>query len=408
MKRCTYCGKENPDSAGQCGGCGTDLPSTEAVASDVTAPAEPPYKPFMTEDRLAQFLPREDESWTEVARNAPTSSKPFMTAEQVAEFFPRENGFTRPDWEGINALLKLQGGVSTSAEWQEANTDAVMTWATRLAEDFGGGYRATQSPNFICVSELETPDLRRVLRFAEHAEGSIRKFLGEVAWRGHYKHLLILLTEQDDYDHYIAQFYPEGVHAASLGQHINHGYPHIVVHFIDWHEALITLTHELAHGSVNHLDLPLWLDEGVAQTLAKQVGDVPPPASLTDAQAIWSIQSNWTPPLIWGELAERHHEFWNEENIQSFWAGTLFHDPGDPNELSYSLAEVLVNLIAQDYGHWLEFLTRAEWDDAGQTAALDCFGKGLGEIAGTFLGPGEWRPVRQELVRFWKQAGWEK
>jgi hypothetical protein len=373
MNRCAYCGKENPNSAGQCGGCGTNLPP------------------------LPKDTPGESSERTV-----------FMTTDQVAELFPRAGEFTRPDWAGIRDLIRLLGENLSEPECRETWANVAMTWATRLAEDFGGNYRAVESPNFICLSELEAPDVRRVLRFAEHAESSIRTYLGYVAWQGDYKHLVILLTEQDDYDHYVAQFYTEGSYAATLGLQINAGYPHLVVHFVAWHEGLTTLVHELAHACVSHLPLPRWLDEGVAQALAKKVGDVPPPARLTDAQAIWSIQSGWTPPLMSGELAERHHEFWNEENIQGFWAGTSFFEPGESNELSYSLAEVLVNLIAQDYGEWLEFLTQAQWDDAGQTAALDCFGTGLGEIAGAFLGEGEWRPVRKELVAHWQKAGWEK
>ena len=306
-----------------------------------------------------------------------------MTADQIAEFFPRQGEFTRPDWSAIRDLLGILGEGLSDSEHKEAWTDAAMTWARRLAHDFGGDYLATESLKFICVSELEISDVRRVLRFAEHAEVCSRKFLGDVAWQGHYKHVLILLPEQDDYDHYIAQFYPDGSYAASLGVQINAGYPHIVVHFVEWHEALTTLVHELAHACVSHLPLPNWLNEGVALTLEKKIGDVPPPERLANAQAVWSIQSGWTPPLMWSELAERHHGFWNEENIQGFWAGTSFFEPGTPNELSYSLAEVLVDLIAQDGDHWLEFLTRAQWTDAGQTAALDCFGKGLEEIAGT-------------------------
>lgn len=322
--------------------------------------------------------------------------------------FAREGGsFTRPDWRAFWKWLDEQGPRSAS-DREDLVAEVTRDWAACLAEELGGNYRVHETKHYLCIAELPEAEVARALRFAEHAETRVHDFLGDVAWRGHARHLLLLIHEEDDYDSYVAQFYDEGTYSASIGIAINDGYPHIAVHFVDWHQALKTLVHELSHACVTHLNLPRWLDEGIAQTIEKRVGDVPPPEYMTDAEAIWSIQSGWIPPVMWGELAERHHEFWNEENIQSFWAGTIFSEPGDATELSYSLAEVLVNLIAQDFGNWLDFVSRAQWGDSGQTAALDCFGTGLGEIAGTFLGPGEWRPVRKRMVERWREAGWEK
>ena len=109
-------------------------------------------------------------------------------------------------------------------------------------------------------------------------------------------------------------------------------------------------------------------------------------------------------------MAERHFAFWTEENIQSFWAGTSFYQPGDPNELSYSLAEVLVKLLSErgDATAFRTFLQAARQNDAGQTAAFEILGADLGETAGTFLGEGNWRPQRKTMIACWEAAGWEK
>jgi hypothetical protein len=113
---------------------------------------------------------------------------------------------------------------------------------------------------------------------------------------------------------------------------------------------------------------------------------------------------------MWHELAERHFAFWNEENFQPFWAGTSFFQPGDPNQLSYSLDEVCVKLLSEkgDATSFGAFLEAARSDDAGQTAALDVLGVDLGEIAGTFLGEGNWRPRRRAMIACWESAGWKK
>jgi hypothetical protein len=98
---------------------------------------------------------------------------------------------------------------------------------------------------------------------------------------------------------------------------------------------------------------------------------------------------------------EKHRAFWNEQNIQEFWAGTSWRIAGDPNKLSYSLAEIILHLLSERPGDWRAFLEQADWRDAGQTAALECLDTDLGNVIGTFLGPGDWRPRRKAMVTIW-------
>lgn len=350
-----------------CAGCGTGLPIPSAPAS-------------------------------------PRLPEPILRADELEPFFERSQTFTNADWPALAAYINQRFATLDHAE---AYRDTVAIWASHIAEDFGGKYSVAQTAQFVCISELEQEHAARSIRFAEHAEESIRGWLHDVGWQNAANPLLVFITEADDYDAYVSQFYGEGTFAASIGVQIRHGYPQIVVHFLSWHEALTTLAHEMTHACVGHLPLPRWLDEGVAIMLQKQIGDVPPPESWSQMEAVWSVQSQWSPPVLSAEMAERHHAFWDEEKLQGFWAGTAFNEPGDASELSYSLAEILTQIITQDYANWRDFVARAQWGDAGQTAALDCFGAGLGEIAGTFLGEGEWRPVRKELVKHWRDAGWE-
>jgi len=99
---------------------------------------------------------------------------------------------------------------------------------------------------------------------------------------------------------------------------------------------------------------------------------------------------------MWSELAERHQAYWNESTIQKFWAGTAHDEPGDPAELSYSLSGVLVQLLTEEHSSdaFRGFLENARPADAGQTAAYDHLNRDLGDLAATFLGPGNWRPNR--------------
>jgi hypothetical protein len=136
---------------------------------------------------------------------------------------------------------------------------------------------------------------------------------------------------------------------------------------------------------VAHLRLPLWLNEGLAMLFQRTVAMAPH-------------------PLVDYELKERHLAFWNQETIQEFWSGISFRKPGDSNELSYSLAEITLTLLLEQPGDWGTFFKQAQWDDAGQTAALDFLGIDLGDVMSTFLGEDDWRPRRKAMVALWEAS----
>lgn len=222
--------------------------------------------------------------------------------------------------------------------------------------------------------------------------------------------MLLVFSEDDDYYHYLSHFSMDGEQPASGGVSIRGGYPHIAIPWRDHSDAAYALVHELTHDCLGHLSLPLWLNEGVAVKLQKAVAPPQLPLGQGEQTSLYAAAINWNPPVMWDELAERHFSFWSRENIQAFWAGTSFFEPGDASELSYSLAEVLVNLLTEKAtrGDFQAFLDAARQDDAGQTAAWDILGLKLGELAGTFLGQGDWQPQRKELIEFWERAGWER
>jgi hypothetical protein len=221
---------------------------------------------------------------------------------------------------------------------------------------------------------------------------------------------VLIFSEQDDYYQYLSHFGSEGEQAASGGVCIHTGCTHIALPWHDELEAINTITHELTHDCLAHLPLPLWLNEGIAVTLQKAIAPATRPPWQSEQDSLLSASIDWRSPIMWDELAERHFTHWNETNIQSFWAGTSFFEPGDPNELSYSLAEVFVKLLSERGGpaELQAFLEAANSEDAGQTAAHDILNTDLGDIAGTFLGSGDWRPQRAAMVRCWEQAGWHK
>ena len=377
MKPCPYCGRENDDPALECVGCSSGFvvsTDTEPVAAleRTASPASPP-------------------------------SPRLVDARTMDGAFDFRESFTRMDWTLIADAIEhtVPGG-----EQSEAWTEAARHWVWRLREDLGGRYEVEESSDFILLADAGRDFAGRLLRFADENVTAIRHHLGELAWRGHPgKQVVLLLSDEDDYYQYLSHFHDRDTIPESLGVHVERGLPHIVLKLTTELEAAQTLAHELAHSCLVHLPIPLWLNEGIAMRLQRvTAGAFAPRAHDGATSDLWAAMINWAPPLMWGELAERQFALWNEQNIQSFWAGTSFNEFQEAVSLSYNLAEVLVTLLGENRESFLEFVGRAHYDDAGQTAALDCLGLSLGDAAGTFLGEGNWRPVRKAIVECWSAA----
>jgi len=326
----------------------------------------------------------------------------FVDLNKVPSAFDFVDGFSRPDWVVIReAIDKSVTGVDHPAAWGEV----LLQWAQRLRQDLGGEYAVCQSSEFVLLSPLSREVAHRLLDFAEQAVSEIREHLRGLAWRNRVsKAVVLLFADLDDYYGYLSYFFTEGGSIPqSLGVYLHQGYPHIVMTHGSDIESAQTLTHELTHNCLGHLPIPLWLNEGVAMRLQRGIAGVyAPRAGEGELTHFWASAVNWQPPLMWHEMAAEHHTVWNGQSIQAFWAGTSFRAGDKTTALSYNLAEVLVHLLAENRDSFLEFLSRAHYDDAGQTAALDCLGTSLGDAVGTFLGPGDWRPVRKAIVECWE------
>lgn len=377
MIDCSNCGVQNVPTATHCCRCGTEL--------------LPPPLPDAVQKTSAD-LP------------APKFIEPAV----VADSFIFAEDFHHADWDRVRQWIETS---VSAADQETAWNEAVLLWLMKLRDDLGGDYFVLQSHQTILLCDQARATARWLLDYASRAAATIKEQLGETARRGTFgKDVILVFCDQDDYYQYLAYHSPDGEQAASGGVCIHSGYPHIALPWHDEFEAANTIVHELTHNCLAHLPLPLWLNEGVAVTLQKAIA--PPPRSLAqgDQSALFAAAINWQSPIMWDELAERHFSFWTGENIQSFWAGTSFFEPGDPNELSYILAEVFVKLLTErsDGQTFRAFLEAAHQDDAGQAAAMDILGVQLGDIAATFLGEGQWCPQRRAMVACWEAAGWKR
>jgi hypothetical protein len=295
--------------------------------------------------------------------------------------------FSYPNWSGINKVI--QNTLPKLAQ-DDAYDAVAFAWLQNLCKELGGGYRINKLERVLLVSNLDEQAMRQTLQFTVRAIKAIQELLGPTAWREAATYQVILFfDDDDDYYDFISYYHREGTHISSGGIFIKCPYPHIAVPLMTCLLPSQTLAHELSHSALASYQLPLWLDEGIAETCRQQFAN--------------SFQS---PPLN-RELVMRHYEFWTLENIQRFWSGVSFGTPGEESELSYSLAPVVFQWLLEKKELVPGFIEQADPRDAGQTAAWDCLGLCLGEVVSRFLGEGDWRPQRKEIMRLWKDQSGE-
>ena len=291
------------------------------------------------------------------------------------EWFHEENGFEHPDWDAIAEWIDRR---YAAPEQHEAWASAARQWLSRLEQRLGEPFHLAASSNFLLLSPLSQSARQKVLQFTEQASARVLALLGELRGALIGKGAGIIFRTDAEYYAYISRFYPEeGQFAASGGICIHSGYTHFVLPSADSAEMRNAIAHELTHDLLSHLPLPTWLNEAI--TMAVE-------ADLCGSAGLFLDR----------ELEKRHRAFWNSQTIQQFWSGASWHLPGEGNELSYSLAQIVLRVIHNDLrpdaASFRAFLGAASWEDAGEKAAAAHLRCSLGELAEVFLGSGDWSP----------------
>ncbi len=194
---------------------------------------------------------------------------------------------------------------------------------------------------------------------------NLRRIEGCVLEAGNGKHVILLFQEDDDYNQYVSYFHRDGTHPTSGGCLIHKDYVHIAVPY-EPSALRRVLAHELTHNCVVHLRLPLWLNEGLAKMFEH--------TGCRWSRSGFGLRLERAAP---GVLEPGDHPGilgWNP-----------IRKPGDSNELSYSLAQIILTLLLEKPGDCGSFLKEAQWGDAGQTAAMYWLETDLGDVMGTFL-----------------------
>ena len=255
---------------------------------------------------------------------------------------------------------------------------AARRWLDRLREALGTAYRLTETCRFLVLTGAKVKDASGLSEFVERQFTRVQNAIvvaNPQVVLG--PRVVIIFDETDAYYSYLAALVADGEHAASGGICIRKDYLHIAINGYKWFTRS-TIIHEFVHLQMTDLRPPRWLEEGVACYL---------PEVLLQERSFQFDR----------ETASRHRAFWPTRSLDEFWDGSCFRRP-DSQELSYSLAQVLVrNLMADHPSEFRKFLLSASRDDAGAAAAMSCFNRSLGDIAGQFLGPGDWNPTPNQM-----------
>ena len=172
----------------------------------------------------------------------------------------------------------------------------------------------------------------------------------------------------------ISHFYSDdGEYGLSSGIYLNKGYGHFAFPYTNITDVEPVIVHEMTHALVSHLSIPLWLNEGMAV----------------------NVENNFTGYSglrIDNEMIQAHQGFWGEEEIQEFWNGDSFSRTDEGQRLSYELAQLITNTLAQDYDVFVNFVNKAHFSDGGKQAASEIYEGDLGGLLVNLLGEADWSP----------------
>ena len=300
----------------------------------------------------------------------------------ISDALDWEEGLPRPRWDLIESWVETS---DEPDDQREAWTVAIRQWLAHLSEAFGGGFETVESEDFIILApQKDSAD--GLLWFAGQCRNRLVTVLGSVAnFEVPGKQVAIALSDADGYYRYVTPFFSEGEHGSSAGLQIRDGYPHVVLQ--GQHQWMLenVLSHELTHTALQHLAMPEWVEEGLAQMIEHD---------MTGRGLL----------VLDREIAEQHKRHWSKHGLDSFWRGEGFSRAGKVQELHYQLAEILMRLLVEDgrprWFGWVRepqqrfflFLQEATDIDCGAEACRECLGFELSDLAARFLGEGDWSP----------------
>ena len=320
-------------------------------------------------------------AYWEIPRGHQFSADPLPRAGQAAAKPERAPDVIETDERGPFSMLdhlSVANGLPVLnwralEEWAGGNSDAIelgrRAWLLHLRDAMPPPLHLHESPDALVLSAFSRITAKSAAHCVANVRERIGQMLGGIAEQPSGKHSILIVTNDADSFHNYVSIYPSKAHLAdsTRGVFINLGCPHLIT----VHENLWTLepviAREMTRGSIEHLELPLWLEEGIAVHTANQIA-----ISGRDAGDSAATTAN-------------HRAYWNAERFQEFWSGKSFQGTEQAHALSRDLARSIVERLARDQTSFAEFVTNASRDDGGAAAALGLLKQDLGSIAAAAL-----------------------
>ena len=284
---------------------------------------------------------------------------------------PVQDGLPRIDWQQVYNYVDAQ---LSDSEPNQLWSSIAGSWVQHLSAHLKGEYQISESRNFVLLSAHGQHFNKTLIAFHERCFKRVLSLAkGICSDQGHGKYVVMVFSDVDTYYDYVSFYGPQdGTFGLSSGMYLNYGYGHFVFKEdnIDMAEPIVA--HEMTHALLNHLPLPLWLNEGMAVNMESAIVGV-------------------SPDRLSRSLLELHQEFWNKETIQEFWSGASFSRSDDGQRLSYQMAQILVSNISENADAFREFINLANFDDGGEAAMNQVYDLGLADLAASFLGEGDWQ-----------------
>lgn len=274
-----------------------------------------------------------------------------------------DDGLTRIEPTWINEyILTREGEEAVDSAWRSI----IPQWLELMRRELSCDYTIRESENFTVLLPLALNDQDAMIDHAERARALIMHYLEGIGCDdGDGKHVILCMGSQDDYYQYVSHYDPEGEYGAQTGMCLRDtGYIHMVLnHGPPWDQHQ-TITHELTHSLLSHLRLPIWVEEGLVQTVESKM-------HLHAA------------PIV--PVAD-HREYWQGHTLAGYWLGSSFWGADDGQGLAYNLASLMVSqLMTESREKFVAFARSAEARDAGQDALLEHFGRPLSLCLPDFL-----------------------
>lgn len=301
-----------------------------------------------------------------------------MTAETIdlRDFMSEGTAFPVPSWDLVAA--RIEANIPEEQQF-DCWTDMGRQWLSLINACFDNSYDFEETENFLLLGLLREDSLKAVGRFAEHCRVGIEYGLPDIAnFSSPGKSIILIIAGSDNYYTHIADYWSDGEWGLSAGVHIRTRYPHVAVLESPRYQLNQILAHELTHAAVHHLNLPLWIEEGMTQMFECDLA----------SRAV---------DLDNKEIASQK-KFWRENGLDAFWSGASFYAADESQRYSYQLAEFLIRILLSDYrARWFgfdrrpvlklkRFFQESRLEDAGEAAAIEHLGLTLKELAAKSIG----------------------